>query len=115
MTSSLETTSPAGGQAALVFGITGVSGWALLREIALKSGADKFTRVIGVCNEPTQGLKLFVDAVNCEIVSGVDLLGGLDTVTAKLKDISGIYDVTHCFYVGKEENTSLKPKGKLDC
>lgn len=67
---------------ALVFGASGITGWAIIRE-ALISHLVDFDRVIGVTNRPFEEYRLSLTYENLSMVSGVDLTSGVDAVTDK--------------------------------
>lgn len=97
-------TSPKG-KHALVFGASGVTGWAVVNELLHDyPGKDVFNRVTALTNRP---LSLEVSQWPADsrlnIVSGIDILKGeQEDLEAILKSkIPDIGSVTHVYYYGK--------------
>lgn len=97
-------TAMAEGKVALVFGASGVSGWAFVNE-ALNDYPRKgvWKGVLALTNRP-----LSVEASRwprddrLSITSGINLLeGSQEEVEAGLGKISGISEVTHMIYLGR--------------
>lgn len=87
---------------ALVFGASGITGWAILREALKYPTPSTFHEVIGLTNRPLDPLKSFLpEDSRLEIVPGVDLTAAVDDVVAKLAGIDGIRDVTDVYFAGK--------------
>ncbi|CBX98937.1 hypothetical protein IAQ61_007455 [Plenodomus lingam] len=110
-----KTTPPS--PTALVYGATGVTGWGLCKNL-LEQQADSastptFSRVIGVCKQPAQDLGLFLEDKRFELVDGVDLLQGEDSVVEVLKEVKGIENVTHVFYVANRNSPSDGPDERI--
>jgi len=100
---------------ALVFGASGITGWAILREVSHPTNTS-FRRVIGLSNRPTDPSQLLLpDSDKITLASGVDLSAGVDQVTAGLSRIDNIEHVTDVFFAGgylqtlfgSHRNTSL--------
>jgi nucleoside-diphosphate-sugar epimerase len=86
---------------ALVFGASGITGWAILREALKYPTSSTVHRVIGLTNRPLDRSKSFLPEDNrLVIVSGVDLTAAVDDVVAKLAGIDGIKDVTDVYFAG---------------
>lgn len=94
----------ADGKVALVFGASGVTGWAFVNEI-LNDYPRKgiWKSVLALTNRPldtTQAMWPKDDRV--AITSGLNLLeGSQQDVEAKLARVAGIEEVTHVFYLGQ--------------
>jgi hypothetical protein len=100
-----EATPPAEPGSAIVFGATGVTGWALCRALLSHkelgdSQSRTFSTVIGVCEQPIEGVNMFIEDRNFQLIDGVNLRKGEDEVTNYLKDVKDIKHVSHVFYVG---------------
>lgn len=98
------------GKSALVFGATGVSGWALVNEI-LHDYPDKgiWNRVHALCNRPLDLSRSFwPDDKRLNIVPGVDLLQGNQAeLEAKIASrIPEVENITHVYYLGELVATS---------
>jgi hypothetical protein len=101
----LAAAPPAESGSAIVFGATGVTGWALCKALLSHkqpgdSQSKTFSTVIGVCEQPIEGVNMFIEERNFQLIDGVNLREGEDEVTNNLKDVKGIEHVSHVFYVG---------------
>lgn len=97
---------------ALVFGASGITGWAILREALNYPTTSTFHKVIGLTNRPLDRSKSFLpEDDRLVIVAGVDLTTAVDDVAAKLASIDGIEDVTDVFFAGMITSiSSYKPE-----
>jgi hypothetical protein len=89
---------------ALIFGASGVSGWAFVNEI-LNDYPRKgiWDRVYALTNRPlSQKTAMWPDDPRLHLVSGIDLLeGSQEDLEDKLKSkIKGVKQVTHVYYLG---------------
>jgi len=102
------------GRAALIFGASGITGWAIAREATQYPSIDAFTRIIGLTNRPLEKESARLPNDNrIQLVSGLDLTTGVSAVTSKLQAIDGIEDVTDVYFAGKLVGCGLlafKPK-----
>ncbi len=90
------------GYRALVFGASGITGWAIVQEALKYPSPTTFDKVIGLTNRPlTKSEALLPEDGRLELHSGVDLSGGTSTVETSLKRIDGIQGVTHVYFCGK--------------
>ena len=93
------------GNHALVFGSTGVQGWAVVNELLNGyPSPDAFEKVTALSNRPVPDNVLWQKSQKLQIVSGIDLLTehGQEGLERDMqKNISGIESVTHVFYFGK--------------
>ncbi|KAM0511408.1 hypothetical protein ACHAPE_009923 [Trichoderma viride] len=95
---------------ALVFGASGITGWAILREALNYPTTSTFHKVIGLTNRPLDRSKSFLpEDDRLVIVPGVDLTTAVDDVAAKLASIDGIEDVTDVFFAAY-----VQPAGASD-
>jgi hypothetical protein len=95
---------------ALVFGASGITGWAIVREALTYPTATTFSRVIGLTKRPLDREKSFLpDDSRLTLAHGVDLTASVDDVVAKLAEIDGIKNVTDVYFAG----TSPQPPVKL--
>jgi len=86
---------------ALVFGASGITGWAIMREASHLTN-NSFRRIIGLSNRPTDPSQLLLpDSNKITFASGVDLSAGVDQVTAALSGIDNIENVTDVFFAGR--------------
>lgn len=88
---------------ALIFGASGISGWALLNQIRTYPTATTFKRITAVTRRPfnlEQALIPQDDRIT--IASGVDLMKTADEVASALKEkVSDIDSVSHVFFTGR--------------
>lgn len=87
---------------ALVFGASGISGWAVTKNLLSYPSATAFSRVIALTHRPRtvedSGLPL---DPRLELYSGVDLRANLDYVKQQLTSkIPNLDQVTHVYYLG---------------
>ncbi|KAF2815733.1 uncharacterized protein BDZ99DRAFT_432442 [Mytilinidion resinicola] len=102
----------AGGKSALIFGASGVTGWAFVNEILNdypKKGV--WTKVHALTNRPLslEDSKWPKDS-RLNIVSGIDLLkGSQEELEAAMKEkTDGIEEVTHVYYLAYKANKDLQ-------
>lgn len=95
---------------ALVFGASGVSGWAIARECLRYPSETTFDRVIALSN---QELKLSEFLLPDQYLSrldvhfGIDLSESSDIALDKFNSIEGIENTTHIYYTGKAREDIL--------
>lgn len=83
---------------ALVFGASGVTGHAILKNLLNYPDSHTFDRVVGLTNRPlTKEDALLPDDDRLGLVSGLDLTDREETLQ-KLKGISGVERTTHVFF-----------------
>lgn len=85
---------------ALIFGASGISGWAILQECLIYPTKTTFSRVIGLTNRPLDAKDALMpsDDKRWELHSCFDLTKGVDTVAEKLKGIKDIEGITHVYF-----------------
>jgi hypothetical protein len=87
---------------ALVFGASGITGWAIVQEALKYPSPRTFDKVIGLTNRPLRKSEaLLPEDGRLELYSGVNLSGGASKVEASLKKIDGIQGVTHVYFCGR--------------
>lgn len=89
-------------KSALVFGASGVSGWAFVNELLHdypRPGIWK--RINALTNRPlSQTSTLWPADSRLKLVAGIDLLNGSQEVLASsMSEIEGIDEVTHVYYI----------------
>ena len=93
------------GNHALVFGATGIQGWAVVDQILKGYPTEAaFDRVTALTNRPVTERMLWPESNKLQIVSGIDLLtgAGLEGLQKEMKNsIPGVGSVTHVFFFGK--------------
>ncbi|KAF2095426.1 hypothetical protein NA57DRAFT_79153 [Rhizodiscina lignyota] len=95
---------------ALIFGASGITGWAIVREAVQYPTPETFRRIIGLTNRPfDRNTSLLPDDNRIELVAGLDLSAGPEAVTAKLREVPGIEEVTDVFFAAY-----VQPPGTSD-
>lgn len=84
---------------ALVFGASGITGWAVAKEALKYPTPTTFDQVIGLTNRPLTKLEaLLPEDERLQLYSGIDLSAGASQVESSLKKIHGIEGVTHVYF-----------------
>lgn len=88
---------------ALVFGASGISGWAVAKNLLSYPSATTFTRVIGLTRRPRAAEESGLPQdPRLEFYSGIDLRDGLDSVQQQMSvRIPCLEQVTHMYYCGR--------------
>jgi len=91
---------------ALVFGASGITGWAITRTTLEYPTPTTFSRVIGLTNRPLslEDSQLPPDP-RLSLKSGVDLSGDVEAVVKALANIKGIEEITHVYFTGEANET----------
>lgn len=95
---------------ALIFGASGISGWAVTNNLFSYPTPSTFSRVIGLTNRPMDlsGSQLPKNDSRLEIYSGINLREDIQMVKEQMRSkISNLQDITHVYYCGKYCNLSL--------
>ncbi|KAF2155424.1 hypothetical protein K461DRAFT_292283 [Myriangium duriaei CBS 260.36] len=104
---------------ALIFGASGVSGWAIATQALHYPSKDSFARVTALTNRPISPSEARLpDDPRLQLASGIDLTGSVSSIVSglksKVKDISSVSHVFFTAYIEKpsyeelrEVNTSL--------
>ncbi|KAH8651832.1 hypothetical protein BGZ60DRAFT_436413 [Tricladium varicosporioides] len=102
-------------KSALIFGASGVTGWAFVNEI-LNDYPKKgiWGKVHALTNRPLkQSDSLWTNDPRLNIVSGIDLLKGTqENLEAALGVIEGIKEVTHVYYLAYKASSDLDQEYK---
>jgi hypothetical protein len=94
---------------ALVFGASGITGWAILKEALNYPSSDTFDRVIGLTKRPlTKAEASLPDDQRLVLYSGIDLADKPESIVEGLKKVEGIDDVTHVFFAGSNQTIYVK-------
>lgn len=88
---------------ALVFGASGISGWAVANNLVSYPTADTFSRIIALTHRPrTLEESGLPQDSRIELYYGVDLRGDLAQVLGQMQEkIPNLADVTHMYYCGR--------------
>lgn len=90
-------------KSALVFGISGISGWSVLNEFLVYPSSD-FRSGVGITNRPSSiaDARLPEDP-RSSLVSGIDLTRNSEDVISSMRArIPDIHDVAHAYFYGEE-------------
>lgn len=90
------------GNVALVFGASGISGWAVAKNVLSYPTPTTFSRVIGLTHRPrTVEESGLPKDPRLELHSGINLRSSLDDVLEQLQKIPNVDEVTHVYYLGE--------------
>lgn len=91
---------------ALVFGASGITGWAITRAALTYPTPTTFSRVIGLTNRPLslEDSRLPQDP-RLSLKSGVNLSGTIDAIVKALGEVEGIEEITHVYFTGKPNDS----------
>lgn len=94
---------------ALVFGASGITGWAIVKMALEYPSPATFSRVIGLTNRPLtlEDSRLTGDP-RLSLRSGIDLSGNFENTRAALQGVEGIEKVTHVYFTGKSRMKDTK-------
>jgi hypothetical protein len=85
---------------ALVFGASGITGWAVTKAALEYPTATTFDRVIALVNRPlSMKESRLPEDHRLQLHSGIDL-SSKETLVASLQSIEGIHEVTHVYFAG---------------
>ncbi|CZR63447.1 uncharacterized protein PAC_13344 [Phialocephala subalpina] len=85
---------------ALVFGASGITGWAITNSALSYPTPTAFSRVVGFTSRPLSLKDLdFPSDPRLQLYSGLDLSQDADTITKYLKKIENIDQITHHTYI----------------
>ncbi|KAI9689204.1 MAG: hypothetical protein M1822_000942 [Bathelium mastoideum] len=98
-----------GNKIALVFGASGVSGWAMVNQL-ISGYPEKspWKQVHALTNRPlSREVALWPDDTRLNIISGIDLLkGGQEELEREIKDkVKNVENVTHVYYLAYKGST----------
>lgn len=93
---------------ALVFGASGISGWAVAKNVLSYPTSTTFARVIGLTHRPrTVEESGLPRDPRLELHSGINLRSSLDEVLEQLQKIPNVDEVTHVYYLGEYPASSI--------
>ncbi|KAI0028560.1 hypothetical protein K488DRAFT_58296 [Vararia minispora EC-137] len=103
---------------ALVFGASGVSGWATARELLRYPDPTTFTRVVALSNRTLSRDKALLNDPRLELASGVDLTRPVNLVVEALREkVRDVDQVTHVYWYAYihtvEEGSIVEANAKL--
>jgi hypothetical protein len=109
---SVPTKSPVTELQALVFGASGITGWAITNSALLYPTSTTLTRVVGLTSRPLS-LKDsgFPSDPRLQLYSGLDLSQDAETSTQYLKKIDEIDEITHVYFAGKMVTVLIQVSG----
>lgn len=90
---------------ALIFGASGITGWAITNAALSYPTTNTFTRVVGLTSRPLSLADSGFSAdPRLQLYSGLDLSKDADSITRYLKKIPDIEKITHVYFAGKTMN-----------
>lgn len=96
-----------GGKHALVFGASGITGWAIVNGLLTDhADAKKFSTISALTNRPFPStISRWPESSKLHLISGIDLLKGSveDLQEAMKSQIQGVDTVTHIFFNGQPD------------
>lgn len=92
---------------ALVFGASGISGWAILDEITSYPTSTTFAKITGLSNRPLTLEQAYLpNDSRLSLVNGIDLTKSVPEVVQMLKDkVEDMQTISHVFFTGMRSST----------
>lgn len=92
---------------ALIFGASGISGWAILNEITSYPSPKTFAKITGLSNRPLTLEQAYLPQdPRLQLVNGVDLTKSVSQVVQMLKDkVEDVHTISHVFFTGTRVNS----------
>jgi nucleoside-diphosphate-sugar epimerase len=86
------------GYHALVFGASGITGWAIMNNALMYPSPNTFERIVGLTHRPLSAAESQLPQVpRIELYSGIDL-SKRDTIIQKLQEVREIEKITHVYF-----------------
>lgn len=87
---------------ALIFGASGISGWALLNEITSYPTPTTFAKITGLSNRPLTLEQAYLPQdPRLNLINGIDLTKSVDEVVGMLKEkVEDAQTISHVFFTG---------------
>jgi hypothetical protein len=99
---SVPTKAPVTGLQALVFGASGITGWAITNSALSYPTITTSTRILALTSRPLSLRDLgFHSDPRLQLYSGLDLSQDAESITQNLKKIDRIDEITHVYFAGK--------------
>lgn len=90
------------GLRALVFGVSGITGWGLANAALSYPTPDTFDQVIGLANRPLSKEDANLpDDARLKLYSGVNLSQSVEEIVKALKGIKAMEKTTHVYFSGE--------------
>ena len=90
------------GLQALVFGASGITGWAITNSALSYPTSDTFSRVVGLTSRPLSlEASGFPSDPRLQLYAGLDLSQDAETITKYLKKIENVELITHVYFAGQ--------------
>lgn len=91
---------------ALIFGASGISGWAILNEITQYPTPQSFAKITGLSNRPlTIGQAYLKHDPRLQLVTGIDLTKSIPDVVQMLKEkVEDAHTISHVFFTGTSDS-----------
>lgn len=99
--STTTMTTPSKGNVALIFGASGITGWAITNASLTYPTAQTFTRIVGLTSRPLSlAASGFPSDPRLQLYSGLDLAKDAESIAEYLKTVRDVGDVTHVYFAG---------------
>jgi hypothetical protein len=86
---------------ALVFGASGITGWAIARTCLEYPSPTAFSHVTGLTKRPLSLDESYLPSdLRLTLKNGVDLSGEITTIAKSLLEIPDIENITHVYFTG---------------
>jgi hypothetical protein len=86
---------------ALVFGASGITGWAITNSALSYPTSNTFSRVVGLTSRPlSPEASGFPSDARLQLYPGLDLSQGTETISEYLKTIKNVEQITHVYFAG---------------
>ena len=93
--------TPKTGLQALVFGASGITGWAITNSALSYPTSGTFSRVVGLTSRPLSlEASGFPSDPRLQLYPGLDLSQGAETITKYLRKIENVEQITHIYFAG---------------
>lgn len=87
---------------ALVFGASGITGWAITNSALSYPTPTTFSRVVGLTSRPLSlADSHFPFDPRLQLYSGLDLSQDAQSIAEYLRKVEDIADITHVYFAGK--------------
>lgn len=97
-----EMATPGKGIQALVFGASGITGWAITNSALFYPTPTTFSRVVGFTSRPLSlEASGFPSDPRLQLYAGLDLSQDTASIVEYLKKVENIEDITHVYFAGK--------------
>jgi hypothetical protein len=87
---------------ALIFGASGITGWAITNNALIYPTPTTFSRIVGLTNRPLSPSAAHLPSdARLQLYSGLDLSRDAATNSEYLRGIENISEITHVYFAGE--------------